>query len=119
MSEEKQDGFPGFKSDPAKYRKMSEPHASMEAINEDLCAFQVAVGALREKHKLRDVIVCLQASYLTSDGEEVDGGIHFGFGNAMNHEMLLAHTLGMVQADRQEMLAKFVRKGIRAGSRKD
>jgi hypothetical protein len=113
--DEKQEPLPGFKSDPARYRDMSVPHANMTALNVALEAFQEGVSALRVQHKMRDVLVIVQSPYLAKDGEEIDGGIHFGFGNAMKHESQLAFTLGMVQAERQEATAKMMSRGIKKG----
>lgn len=115
MSEEQQ-VLRGFKADPARYRDMSVPHPSAEALDQALAEFREELSALRVKHKLRDVLVILQTPYLTTDGEEVDAGIHFGFGDAMKHESQLAFTLGLVQAERQEMVAKMMSRGIKKGS---
>ncbi len=100
---------------PKLYREMSEPHPSVEAVNQALRAFFDEFGELRKKHKLRDVIAVVNTSYLKEDGEECDGGSWFGYGSSLNHEMMLAHTLGVVQTDRQELLASVMAKGIRRG----
>lgn len=115
MSEE-QDSLLGFKANPGRYRDMSVPHPLMEALNDALKAFQEELSALRVKHKIRDVLVLLQSPYLSADGEEIDAGVHFGFGDAMKHESQLAFTLGVVQGERQEMVAKFMSRGLKKGS---
>lgn len=104
---------------PKLYREMSEPHENMEALNAALGSFFDDVAELRKKHKLRDVVFIVNTSYVAKDGEEIDGGVHGSFGNSLNHESMLAHTLGLVQANRQESIAKMLGKGLKAGRRED
>ena len=119
MNKDAQEPLPGFKIDPARYRDMSVPHPSMEALNQALKEFQEELSALRVKHKLRDLLVIIQSPYLSVDGEEIDAAIHLGFGDAMKHEAQLAFTLGIVQAERQEMVAKFLSRGLKKGGTRE
>jgi len=103
-------------NNPKLYREMSEPHATAAEVNASLQAFFDDLGELRKKHKLRDIVAIVNTSYLASDGiEEIDGGSWFGYGNSMNYEIMLAHTLGIVQTERQEMLARAMSAPLRKG----
>lgn len=104
---------------PKLYRELSEPHESVESLNTDLNAFFADFGELRKKYRLRDVVAIVNTSYLAKDGEEIEGGTHVGYGNSMNHEMMLAHCLGQVQSERQEAMARMLSKGISRGKRQD
>ena len=114
-----QESLPGFRSNPKLYRELSEPFASSEAVNEGLENFFADLGELRKKHKIRDLVVLVSLSYMSQDGtDELDTITQMEYGDAMKHEMMLAHTLGLVQAERQELIAKCLAKGIKRGGRK-
>lgn len=118
--EEKQNSLPGFRSDPALYREMSIPHASSEALNEALQKFFDEIGELRKKHKMRDVFICVQCGYVAQDGtEEIDAAAHHGMGDSARHEALLAFALGQVQGERQEIIARYMARGIKKTGRRD
>jgi hypothetical protein len=92
-------------SNPARYREMSVPHENMEALDKDLEAFLSAVGELRVKYRLQDVVVLIKTSAI-SNGEEGAFMSSAHMGNAMELEPLLAQALGNAQRDREEMVAR-------------
>ena len=109
------DPLPGFKSNPKLYRELMVPFASMEEANKHIAGFDAEFQALRAKYRMRDVVVCIQIGYVGKDEEELDAALHLTFGDAIKVEAMLAHTLGMVQAQRQEMIASMLAKGVQAG----
>ena len=46
-----------YAADPEKYREMSEPYETAETASESLSAFLDDVRALREKHRIAEIVV--------------------------------------------------------------
>ena len=80
--------------DPALYRRMSEPHASAAEGNAAVDAFAEGVRALREKHRLRDVVVIAQVVYLDQDGQETIGHATQNIGDPLQTVGMLAVAYG-------------------------
>jgi hypothetical protein len=106
-------------SDPANYRRLSEPFPSMDALNDALVAFSDEVRELRNKHKIRDVIVIVAGSYLNKDGEEVDGLTYMMHGASDRQVAYLAEIFGRAQAEQDEIIGRLRQGGMaRAKARK-
>lgn len=55
---------------PALYRKLSEPFENKEAFDQALSEFTSELRALREKHKLPDVVYIISANVKNDAGEQ-------------------------------------------------
>ena len=93
----------------ANYRKMCEPFETAEAADEAVNALWKEFYELRNKHHLPDVTVIVRTSYLTKDGEEVDGLLTLHAGSELQRESMAAFAHGQAVSDRQEMMGKFLR----------
>lgn len=89
------------------------PSESAEALNRNIESFCGELYLLREKYAIRDVYIVVATSYLAADGEEVDAMSSLGIGDPLRHEALLAYSLGHVQAERQETIAKLLAQGLK------
>ncbi len=103
-----------FFSDPANYRKMSEPHASADAANDAIKAFYDDVEAARKKHRIRDVVVAVKVATMYGD-EEGTAVTGFSFGSSVETVGLAAYAYGKEQAALREehnrLLAGKARRG--------
>ena len=89
----------------ALYRKLSEPHASREALVQALEAFWDGVKVLREQHGLPNVAIVIQANILHEEKEQ--GMSTYGhLGDRLLTERLLAWALGEERAVRDAALRK-------------
>lgn len=99
---------PTRKPNPDRYARLSVPHATQEAAQDDIDAFAAVVGELRERHKLTDVVIVIQTPVLT-DGPDSPARARFWMGH-MGAEsevpFMLARALGCAEQQRQEALAR-------------
>ncbi len=114
MSDETQESLPGVPtSKPDRYRRLSEPFESAEAIDAALAGFHKELEALREKYKIPDVYVIISANGLTEDGVEGAFTTTLQFGSEERAESLTAYAYGLASARRQERIAKMLAKSIK------
>lgn len=106
-------------SKPARYRQLSEPFESAEAIDVALEGFHREMGELRAKYKFPDVYVIVAANGLTAEGVEGAFTTTLHFGSDEHAEPLTAYAYGLESARRQERIAKMLAKSmkLRAGSK--
>ena len=95
---------------PALYRRLSEPHESIEEANSEVRQFFAAVSALREKHRIADMVLTCAINAMR-DGEETAAFVGAYFGDRIKHEAMLARELGRVQGERQQHIAELLRAG--------
>lgn len=98
---------------PAHYRRMSEPFATVEASNEALAAFFADVQAARDKHQIAEVVVLCEVACMADD-EEVRGAARSTHGDSARVLPMLAREFGAEQARHEELLAKIVARGRKA-----
>ena len=95
-------------SNPGLYRRLCEPHESVEAANADMRAFVEAVSELREKHRIPDVVLICEVVAMRNGGEVLaQSGMEWG--DMTHHEMMVARTLGQLQGDRQQRISDALR----------
>lgn len=105
-------------SDPANYRKLSEPFATPDDANRELQAFFAALAELRKTHHVRDVLVVVAGSVTYESGDEGEFSTTAHFGDSMRAESMAAYAYGMESARRQERISKaFTKSAIRRGPR--
>jgi len=78
---------------PALYRRMSEPFADGDTANTAIQAFFDDVDAAREKHRIADVLVLVEANMMTGN-EETRGGAQLFRGDRANVLPMLARSYG-------------------------
>ena len=89
--------------DPALYRRMSEPFASIEEANEHVIPFFQELAELRKKYRIKDVSVVVECNVLDPDGkEEGSSGASLHLGHALNKLHMLAREYG---AERERFTA--------------
>lgn len=97
---------------PKLYRSLCEPFASNNELNESLGEFFKDVEAARERHKLRDVTIIVNASYLSAEGDESEGMAHLYLGDSRRAEGMAAWALGREQAIRQDTIGGILKGPI-------
>ena len=90
-----------FQPNAERYRKAAEPHESPEAANEALAAFYEAVGELRVKHRMRDVLVICSVALVEADGTEACGMSTIGYGSQHVWESMAAYAYGRERSNRE------------------
>lgn len=96
-------------SDPALYRRLCEPHASIDALNAELEAFYKSVRELREKHKLPEVLVIVAANVM-DDGVEYEVQSSAYNGDVRNAAYMIARAYGESIAEARAMIGKLASK---------
>ena len=101
----------GCTGNPELYRRLSEPWSTPDEANAAMREFDAEVGKLREKYRVPNLIaVCEVNALRPDDGREGTAMIVLRWGNAGEHEALVARALGYVQADRQWRIAEVLRE---------
>jgi hypothetical protein len=98
------------RSNPALFRRLSEPYASMEAADEAIQTFLDEMGALREKHKIPNILTVIGGSAIAADGDESEFLLPHMYGDAMRMESFAAYAYGAAATARQEALGA-IQKG--------
>ena len=96
------------KPNPELYKKLSEPFESDEAANAALSGFYEDLSALREKHKLRDVIAIVELSSKQADGSVRAGQGSVCFGDQLLKPRMLTSALFKAQDDMIEVCRGFL-----------
>ncbi len=101
-------------SNPALYRKMSEPHPSPEAANAALTKFIKLVEAARKECQICDVsiVVAMNTMYPRSeeDGVIPEGRAQLAYhiGASVNMLPMLAYAYGEAAAENRELVNRMV-----------
>jgi kynureninase len=108
-----------YKSDPANYRKLSEPFRDADAANKALDGFYSAIDAVRNEFHIPDVVTIIRANVVGDSGEYSAITIS-QLGDEWQHEIMLAYALGKIQTDRQERIGKLLHRAafMQGGTRK-
>jgi hypothetical protein len=103
-------------ADPALYRRLSEPFATAEELDAASTAFAAEIRALREKHRIPDVVYVMAANVKDGDGERM----MLMSGNCGNPSMvapLLRHTLNQhVREDVDALLSMLPQPTTKEGT---
>lgn len=84
-----------------------KPFESSQAVNSALKEFFIGAKALRDKLGLHDVLIVVRSEM--ADGDDATIGYAYQeMGEFMAMESLAAYALGKLQAERKEMIAKFL-----------
>ncbi len=97
-----------FKSDPARYREASIPHESEAAANEAIANFDKAVGELRVKYQIKDVLVIYGVAILGDNGGEYAAMGSMALGNQTLWESMAAYAYGREKAAREQRIGKLL-----------
>lgn len=93
------------------YRRLSEPWPTPEDANAAMHEFDAELAKLREKYRVPDLIVISeQHAIRLNDGHEVTALSVLRWGNAVEHETLVARALGRIQFDRQAAITEILRE---------
>ena len=87
--------------DPGLYRRLSEPFPSFNAANDAINAFNVDLRAIREKHKIPDIVFVIAVSAIGDDGDVGDFVLGGGHGDGLKDESLFAYGFAKAQSERQ------------------
>lgn len=93
------------KNDPARYRRLSEPHADADIANEAMTKFLATVEAAREQYRIPNVQITAQVDYLGEGGEEIAAHaivMHLGDGNMAL--LMAAQTYGYYRREHDEQI---------------
>lgn len=93
------------KENQALYRKLSQPHADMDAAKACLNAFWADVEKAREAHRIPDLVMYCAVNVILSDNEETSVGVEASCGDGSEHEAMAARLLGSMQAQRLERIS--------------
>lgn len=98
--------------DPALYRRMCEPLASMDAAEDAINAFFDDLRALREKHHIRDLVCTTQIAYIDG-GDEIVAASHQTIGSKAEAVGMAAVLYGALRKDWEQAMdmATHRRKG--------
>lgn len=95
------------------YRKLSEP-TSIEEANANLSKLHDKLEVLRADCHIADMVVIVRVAIETGEGE---GYIptEMQFGNLVEHEAMVARSLGVIQGHRQMLIAAISKAALNAG----
>ena len=104
-----------MKFDSKLYRKLSEP-TSIEQANANLDKLHAALTTIREQCHIVDMVVIVRVAIETGEGE---GYIptEMQFGNLVEHEQMVARSLGVIQGHRQMLIAAISKAALNAGKK--
>ena len=102
-----------MKFDSRLYRKLSEP-TSIEEANANLDKLHAALTTIREQCHIADMVMIVKVAIETGEGE---GYIptEMQFGNLVEHEAMVARSLGVIQGHRQMLIAAISKAALNAG----
>jgi hypothetical protein len=98
-------------SNPERYRQLSEPYPNPEEANAAMREFDEALNELRVKCRVPNMVVIAEFLALRSEDGKTGAGLFMAaFGNAPEHEALVARALGRIQFERQAAIADIMRQ---------
>lgn len=98
---------------PKLWREMNEPHESVEVANEAARAFYDGVKALREQHRMADVVIVTQMRFMQTDGAEGEGLTMLALGDSLHAESMAAYAYGKCVEQRQSMISSLLKGFIK------
>lgn len=102
---------------PVTYAELSKPFESLDAMQEAWWAFQTELRELRAKHRVRDLTVILEGSFL-QDGELAEARVCAHNGSSLRKLPTLAFAYGEAKAEQEQMLAEQEREGAKRARRR-
>ncbi len=99
---------------PSTYAQLSEPFESLDAMNEAWMAFQGEVRELRKKHRVRDLTIICEGSFMM-DGEPAEARICSHHGSSLRKLPSLAFCYGEAKAEQELLLAEMEKYGAKRG----
>lgn len=102
---------------PSTYAELSKPFDSLDALNDGYVAFQQELRELRAKHRIRDLTVIMEGSFL-QDGEPAEARVCTHHGSSLRKLPALAYAYGEAKAEQEQMLAEQERAGAERGRRR-
>jgi hypothetical protein len=100
-------------SDPANYRRNSEPFATVDDSNEALMAFFDEVSTARDRHRIVDVAVLCEVMVLV-DGKEVCAQARIFLGDSARSLPMIAREFGAAQQRYEDEIASIVESARKA-----
>jgi hypothetical protein len=88
---------------PKLFREMSEPHESVAAFGEHTQAFFYEVSQLREKYRITNVVMVVQAQY-EENGEEHSALATRLIGDTGQAQALFAYGYGVARAENEAFI---------------
>ena len=90
---------------PDLYRELDVPFESQTEANAALDGFWSDLAEARKRHRIPDVVASIRITFQDAEGEaQVFTSCEFG--DVLRHEAMVAHTLGQLQSERQQRIAK-------------
>jgi hypothetical protein len=86
-----------MKPNAARYRKLSEPHATSAEAEEALQKFFNVVESAREEYRIPDLVVALSVNCMDDTGTEVKMFTDFEFGNEADWAEMAARAYGVLK----------------------
>ena len=90
------------------FRKMSEPHESKDSIETEMNAFYDEIRASREKHKIKNVAIVTEVSFL-SDGKESSAYAVSTIGDTSAAEGMFAFGYGTMKQEREKFIGDLLK----------
>lgn len=104
-------------SDPATYRRLSEPYPTVEEANTRMFEFWKELGELRKKHHVRDVLVVAMFAVMHKDGEESEHILPMHYGNSSLAEGMAAFAYGSQVEQRQKRVGRLMSNVLKRAPR--
>lgn len=98
-------------SDPANYRRLSEPFPDQESAKRRIGEFWDAVSKLRNELHITDVHVIVRVNVIDAAGDEGVMITASHFGSAIEGEAMCAWALGHEAAMRESTIGKLLKRG--------
>jgi len=76
---------------PERYKRLSEPFESPEAVNEAYAGFFRELGELREKYKIPDVLAVVEANVVAPNGSVMKAVTTFQWGDMSRRGTLVLY----------------------------
>lgn len=96
-------------TNPSLYRDLDKPFESPASANVAVQAFWDDVYALREKHRIPDILMVMRVPL-----DEGDSFVMMTAGNQLYAESMAAFGFGQATADRQQMISRVLDRHIKA-----
>lgn len=92
---------------PKLYRELSEPFASPEAANDAINAFLEDLGAIREKHRILNVL-CVVSGTMIERGEETEYMTSLSYGDSLRRPLMAAWAYGSEKSDADTIMRRII-----------
>lgn len=102
-------------SDPANFRKMSEPFATSADADKAVDAFQAGLKKLRDECRIAEVFCIIEVPYLLPDGGEASAMARLHHGYQLKAPVLAAYGYGIETASHDAMIARLISQARKHG----